>query len=484
LQSRLTVRLLGVFIFAFVLTGLATFLLSRTDDTELPTDSLLGYIDLLTPKIVLGPNNEFTIDDLTLYDEKAYILRRPDGSEIERGGNKDTLAAIEKMSAARSVSAMPVGSYTLSWLIDKKTEDNIYLISVPLIVQNQPLILEFADIDTPTDSGLYALAYEWLGEFVPVGVPLLLVLVVALTLSLRSALRPLEHLRRLAARIGPQQTGLRLPTEDLPSELQSPVLAINRALDRLDHGFQAQRDFLADAAHELRTPLAILSAHLDTLPRDQGTDALKSDVERMTRLVNQLLLVAQLESLTIDANETADLSDIAIDLAALFAPLAVRRRRSVGVSGAEQPVIVRGNRDAIHQALRNLVENALRFTPPETEVEISVDQDGGVTVSDHGPGVPVEEREMLFRRFWQGQRRRPRDSQGRDTGGSGGAGLGLAIAQRLAETHGGSLRIGDNPGGGAKFTLMLRKAGAGAKPPLPALTAPTTPRHSPAAASR
>lgn len=463
LQSRLTVRLLGVFIFAFVLTGLATFLLSRTDDTELPTDSLLGYIDFITPKIVLGPNNEFTVENLALYDEKAYILRRPDGSEIERGGNGDTLAAIEAMSAARSVTAMPTGSYTLTWLIDKKTEDNIYLISVPLKIQDRSIVLEFADIDTPTDSGLYALAYEWLGEFVPVGVPLLLVLVVALTLSLRSALRPLEHLRRLAARIGPQQTGLRLPTDDLPSELQSPVLAINRALDRLDHGFQAQRDFLADAAHELRTPLAILSAHLDTLPRSQdnhGTDALKGDVERMTRLVNQLLLVAQLESLTIDANETADLSDIAVDLATLFAPLAVRRQRSVGVSGAEHPVIVRGNRDAIHQALRNLIENALRFTPVDTEVEISVDQDGGVSVSDHGPGVPAEEREMLFRRFWQGKRRRPRDSQGRDPGGSGGAGLGLAIAQRLAETHGGSLRIGDNPGGGARFTLMLRKAGA------------------------
>jgi signal transduction histidine kinase len=476
LQSRLTVRLLGVFVFAFVLTGLATFLLSRTDDTELPTDSLLGYIDFITPKIVLGPNGEFTVEDLTLYDEKAYILRRPDGSEIERGGNKDTLAAIGQMSSARSVTAMPAGSYTLTWFIDRKTEDNIYLISVPLTIQGRALILEFADIDTPTDSGLYALAYEWLGEFVPVGVPLLLVLVVALTLSLRSALRPLEHLRRLAARIGPQQTGLRLPTDDLPSELQSPVLAINRALDRLDHGFQAQRDFLADAAHELRTPLAILSAHLDTLPRNQasdsqGTDALKSDVERMTRLVNQLLLVAQLESLTIDANETADLSDIAIDLAALFAPLAIRRQRSVGVTGAEHPVIVRGNRDAIHQALRNLVENALRFTPPGTEVEITVDQEGGVSVSDHGPGVPAEEREILFRRFWQGKRRRLRDSQGRDTGSSGGgAGLGLAIAQRLAETHGGSLRIGDNPGGGARFTLMLRKVGS--KPTPLSLAAP------------
>lgn len=473
LQLRLTVRLLGVFVFAFFLTGLATFLISRADDTELPTDSLLGYIDYIIPQIELNADNQLTAKKLKLYDEKAYILRRTDGSEIERGGNKDTLAAIEHMSAAPSVGAMPIGSYNLTWLVDKKTEDNTYLISVPLTIHNRPFILEFADIDTPTDSGLYALAYEWLGEFVPVGVPLLVVLVVALTLSLRSALRPLEHLRRLAARIGPQQTGLRLPTQDLPAELQSPVLAINRALDRLDHGFQAQRDFLADAAHELRTPLAILSAHLDTLPRSQGTEALKSDVERMTRLVNQLLLVAQLESLTIDANETANLSDIAIDIAALFAPLAIRRQRSVGVSGAEHPVIVRGNRDAIHQALRNLVENALRFTPPGTEVEISVDQEGSLTVSDHGPGVPHQEREMLFRRFWQGKRRQSRDSQGHGIDDGSGAGLGLAIAQRLAETHGGLLRISDNPGGGARFTLMLRRIGKLAdndKAPITGLT--------------
>jgi signal transduction histidine kinase len=453
LQARLTVRLLGVFVFAFILTGLATFLLSRTDDTELPTDSLLAYIDLVAPHITAHADGGWTVQDVQLTDEKAFVLRGPDGRELQRGGDANTLEAIIGMSAAHSIIGMPSGTFNLTWRIDKATEDNIYLIAVVLDVAGRPVILEIADVDTPTDSGLYALVYEWLGEFVPVGVPLLLVLVLALTLSLRSALKPLERLRRLAARISPQRIGLRLPTEELPAELQSPVLAINRALDRLDRGFQAQRDFLADAAHELRTPLAILSAHLDTLPRSQGTDALKSDVERMTRLVNQLLLVAQLESLTIDPDETADLADIAIDLAALFAPFAIRRKRAVGVSGAERPVLVRGNKDALYQALRNLVENALRFTAEGTEVEISVDSRGSVTVSDRGPGVPEEEREILFRRFWQGTRRKLRDGTG------GGAGLGLAIAQRIAETHDGSLRISDNPGGGARFALVLPLAG-------------------------
>ena len=128
------------------------------------------------------------------------------------------------------------------------------------------------------------------------------------------------------------------------------------------------------------------------------------------------------------------------------AGLAIRRHRDVGVSGAEEPVLVRGNKDAIHQAVRNLVENALRFAPEGTEVEIAVDPAGSVSVSDHGPGVPPGERDMLFRRFWQGERKK-RDG--------GGAGLGLAIAQRIAETHGARLEVADNPGGGARFTLSL-----------------------------
>jgi signal transduction histidine kinase len=223
---------------------------------------------------------------------------------------------------------------------------------------------------------------------------------------------------------------------------------------RLNEAALRQARAVAGRAQEVT---GLQPAHLDTLPRNQGTDALKSDVQRMTRLVNQLLLVAQMESLTIDPSETADLSDIVIDLAALVAPLAIRSNRSVGVSGAELPVLVRGNKDALYQALRNLVENALRFTAAETEVEISVDSAGSVTVSDRGPGIPPQERELLFRRFWQGVRRQRRDGLPDSLGqeASGGAGLGLAIAQRIAETHGGSLRISDNPGGGARFTLSL-----------------------------
>jgi signal transduction histidine kinase len=105
---------------------------------------------------------------------------------------------------------------------------------------------------------------------------------------------------------------------------------------------------------------------------------------------------------------------------------------------------VRGNQDAIYQALRNLVENALRYTAEGTEVELTVGTDGKVAVSDRGPGIPAADREKLFNRFWRA-----------DRSSTGNSGLGLAIAQRIATVHRGSLEIDDNPGGGARFVLQI-----------------------------
>jgi signal transduction histidine kinase len=168
----------------------------------------------------------------------------------------------------------------------------------------------------------------------------------------------------------------------------------------------------------------------------------------MSRLVNQLLMVAQLEALTIRPEDQADLAAVAAELTTLLAPLAFKGGRALALVNADRPVVVRGNRDAIYQALRNLVENALKYAPEGTEVEIEVDPGGSVAVSDRGPGVPEAQRALLFRRFWRADRRQ-----------SGGAGLGLAIAHRIAIAHAGQLLVGDNPGGGARFTLRVPLAG-------------------------
>jgi signal transduction histidine kinase len=168
----------------------------------------------------------------------------------------------------------------------------------------------------------------------------------------------------------------------------------------------------------------------------------------MGRLVGQLLSVAQLEALDVAAYETADLHAIAVDVAGSLAPLALRRSRAVAVTGTAGQALVHGNAEALRQAVRNLVENALQHTPPGTTVEVAVTGAPALQVIDRGPGVPAADRERLFERFWRGRR-------------SGeGAGLGLAIVARIVAAHGGSLAVDDAPGGGARFTIRLpRPAG-------------------------
>lgn len=283
-------------------------------------------------------------------------------------------------------------------------------------------------------------------------VPLLALLLAVNIFSVWAELRPLGKVSNMAAAIGPEATGKRLPEEGQPSEILPVIRGVNRALERLDHGFQVQRQFTADAAHELRTPLAVLGAHLDTLGDSKAVTALRQEVATMSRLVSQLLRIAQLDTLTIAPNDRVDLHAVAIEAAAALAPLALKEGRSIEMTGVERPVWVQGDVEALGQAIRNLIENALNHTPRGTIVEIELSGDRALRISDRGPGVRPEQRELVFRRFWRASRR------------GGGAGLGLAIVAKVAETHGGTVHVEDARDGGACFVLKLPAPPASAMP--------------------
>ncbi len=274
--------------------------------------------------------------------------------------------------------------------------------------------------------------------------PILLLLLVIDVAIFRRAVRPIIAASALAEEIGPDRTELRLPEAGMPREVLPLVRAVNHALDRLDAGFRAQREFTGDAAHELRTPLAILRTQIDMIEDREVAVPLRQDVESMSRLVNQLLEMSELETFVIAEDDIADLVAIATEIAAFLAPLALSQRKSVAVTGAKFPVRVHGNSDALDRAVRNLVENALAHTAPATSVEIAVSRDGVIRVMDRGPGVPRTVREHIFKRFWRRDRRR-----------GGNAGLGLAIVARIAEMHGAVVEIDDRPGGGAVFALRF-----------------------------
>lgn len=216
-----------------------------------------------------------------------------------------------------------------------------------------------------------------------------------------------------------------------------------RAEEALQASEERHRRFAADVAHELRTPLAVLRSNLDNLDPIEEAESLRHDIDSMTRMVEQLLAATRLEILDIGPGDEADLRLVCTRVAELMAPLAIKEKRSIEIVGADTPVMVRGNADALEQAVRNLVENAIRYSPPQTTVTIDVGTDGTVRVIDHGEGIPPDARERVFERFQRADQR------------GGGAGLGLSIVQRTVEAHHGSIDIGEAPGGGTIFTMRL-----------------------------
>jgi signal transduction histidine kinase len=280
--------------------------------------------------------------------------------------------------------------------------------------------------------------------------PILLFLLAIDIVIFRRALRPLLKASEMAKQINPRRTDVRLSPHDIPKEILPLVQAVNQALDRLEAGFRIQREFTADAAHELRTPLTILRSRIDTLADRGISRALHKDIEGMARIVSQLLDIAELDTFSIDPQEKADLRTVCAEVAEFAAPLALAQGKNIALSGTEASVRVYGNPEMLSRAIRNLVENAINYSPPGTTVEIVVADDGVVRVLDEGPGIKTDERELIFQRFWRRDRRR-----------TGSAGLGLSIVQRIADAHGATVSVENRPTGGASFSLSFGQISQG-----------------------
>lgn len=318
----------------------------------------------------------------------------------------------------------------------------------PFVRHGQPLVVQVVRLGSDYQDLLETVLADFFEDGGWLAGPFLLLLLLVSILTLRGTLRPLLELSRQAEGIGPATADVRLPLTDIPREVLPLVRAVNLALDRLEQGIHRQREFTADAAHELRTPLAVLTAHIDTLPDPAVAAALRPDLAAMTHLVEQLLRVSRAEALVVSPADQTDLCRLAEDVAVWLGPTAIRARRSVEVIAPPSPVMVQGQEDALFHAIRNLVDNALRHTPENTVVSITVlpavdGQGARVAVRDFGPGVPDHQREAVFRRFWRADHATP------------GSGLGLSIVRRTMQAHGGTVEISTAAGGGACFTLSF-----------------------------
>ncbi|HKM64642.1 MAG TPA: HAMP domain-containing sensor histidine kinase [Acidisphaera sp.] len=272
-------------------------------------------------------------------------------------------------------------------------------------------------------------------------------LAISLLLTTTRALRPLQRIADSAEALGRSVRAgaplVPLPTERLPREFASVVAALNAMLESLERSLQQQKAFTSNVAHELRTPLAAVLLEASALPPDAAVERMKADLDSLGSLVNELLRFAQAEDAMAQSREEVDLADASRTICEELAPAAVTRSLTLAFSAPASPVCVHGNRALIDIAIRNVVDNAMKASAPGQEVEVAVDRDCDVVVEDRGPGVPDTHKARIFERFFRADRTRA------------GTGVGLPLVRRIAQLHGGDVRVEDRPGGGARFVLSF-----------------------------
>ena len=271
----------------------------------------------------------------------------------------------------------------------------------------------------------------------------------------------LEPLRRLTSQVKARRVNAldALSATQLPDEVQPLVLALNDLLGRLRAALERERAFMADAAHELRTPLTALHLQMGMLARASGEAeresamrTLSAGVQRAIRLIEQMLALARQEPRAESLRVSVRLDELAREIVAELVPLADAGGIDLGVAAA-QPATVAADSEALRTLLRNLVDNAVRYTPPGGRVDVTVDSTAAgprLTVTDDGPGIPPDERRRVFDRFYRRAGTSPT-----------GSGLGLAIVKAIADAHGASVTLGDGADGkGLAVTVTFRAAPA------------------------
>jgi two-component system, OmpR family, sensor kinase len=288
----------------------------------------------------------------------------------------------------------------------------------------------------------------------------------------RRAMRPISSLTATARQITDTgDTSQHMPAPDADDEvgqlagtLEQMLRSLDAARAEREAALKKQREFVADASHELRTPLTSILANLELLQAslDDSTQseeqamidsALRSS-GRMSRLVADLLLLARADAGRVGARTRCDLAEVAGNAAVEVAPTVGDRELQID---NDRPLRLEGNPDELHRMVLNLLDNAVRHTPPSSTIELRLRAEGGcaiVEVADDGPGIPPELRSQVFDRFVRG------DGPA-DTAVGGGSGLGLAIVRAVAVSHGGSAEATESERGGALFRITLPMSGAG-----------------------
>jgi signal transduction histidine kinase len=457
LSTILAVRMVAVSAAAFACLFGFFFARYMLDTPFLRRATLEAEIDEVAQALFSG-GDPATLHQYQLqppaYAFRAFNLRRAEGRKLVAQVNPQMLPDPAAHMEAPGVAASGDLEQTFDHVPSAGGGPELWLLTERRSEGSHSLWIQAGMLGDPDWEWAEVITAEMLDHVV---IPALIV-VPALTLAMiaatRHALRPLQRIADQAAELGNAVTAGRklakLPEAGLPLEFSRVVAALNAMLGKLEQSLEQQRQFTADAAHELRTPLAVLMLEIEQLPRDPVTARLAEEIGGLSRLVNQLLRFAQAEGAMARERNPVDVAAVARGVCEDLAPVALRREQEIAFDAPGAPVFASGQEDLVEAALRNIVDNALRHAPPRSSVVVTVEKGPRILVEDSGPGVPDDQKEKIFQRFWRADRSQPT-----------GAGIGLALVRRIAQLHGGDVRVEDRPGGGARFVLTMEPWSAG-----------------------
>lgn len=316
--------------------------------------------------------------------------------------------------------------------------------SRPIVTPLGPVWIIVCQDQAAAGAILDDVAREFLLRYIVILVVVLALLPAINSLILRQLGRRVREVSEQAESIGPQNPGQRLDETRLPSEVASLARATNRLVERLENAVAQQRAFVANVAHELKTPLTTLRMQIDAVD-SENQSRLQLSVDSLSHVISQMRALAELESLDVAAQAGFDLCDLARRMAESLAPQVYAEGHTLELRLPGAPVMVFAGAILIELAIRNLVDNARQHTPAGTTIAIEVSTNGEIAVGDDGPGIAAADAPFVRRRFWRADQTRT------DT-----AGLGLSIVERICDVHDTRLELVSAGGKGARFSFALR----------------------------
>lgn len=382
----------------------------------------------------------------------AYMNREDGYVYLVHDGNGNILAQSDPTASLWVAPALAYRPQS-ALLLDTRTRDGasqaLYMLVQPVRGAKRTLYVIVGQYRTIDDVLLDSAKASLMRDMVLLLGPLFFLALLGVVGLLQEGLGPLRALSREVADVGGKLQGggyARISTDNVPREIRPVVEAFNTVLAELGRSLAAQQALTADTAHQLKTPLAVLRARLEQMDDFKGRPEIERDVQRMDRLVRQLLHYAVLSQHPATLRPT-DLTATVRDVVSAMFPLARQAKVELTFDAPDDAVMVHGDVLQIGEAVQNLIDNAIRHSPPGARVDVVLDEDGTLEVKDRGPGIPLGEQALVFTRFWQGP-----DGES----AHGGAGLGLAVVAEIMRQHGGHAKAESRDAGGSVFSLSFR----------------------------